>query len=142
MHELKTAIKSKDEPAMRAIRALKAAFQLRKTDGSGKEINQQEEIKIVQKLIKQRKESLDIYETQDREDLAQIERDEIDVLTRYLPDQLSDEELHNMVSQIIENVGASSMKDMGRVMGLATSQLAGKADGKTLATVVKSFLSS
>lgn len=142
MEDLKSAMKSKDEASVRAIRAIKAAIQVRKTDGSGKAIEPEEEIKLIQKLIKQRKESLDIYEKQSRQDLAKIEREEIEVLSKYLPAQLSEDEVHEIVKAIIEELGASTMKDMGRVMGAANSRLAGQADGKTLARVVKSFLAS
>ncbi len=142
MENLKSAMKAKDEPSVRAIRAIKAAIQVRKTDGSGKAIEPEEEIKIIQKLIKQRKESLDIYEKQSRQDLAKIEREEIEVLSKYLPAQLTEDEIRKIVKDIIEELGASSMKDMGKVMGVANNRLAGQADGKTLASVVKGFLAN
>ncbi len=142
MENLKSAMKAKDEPSVRAIRAIKAAIQVRKTDGSGKAIEPEEEIKLIQKLIKQRKESLDIYEKQSRQDLAKIEREEIEVLSKYLPAQLTEDEIRKIVKDIIEELGASSMKDMGKVMGVANNRLAGQADGKTLASVVKGFLAN
>ncbi len=142
MENLKSAMKAKDEPSVRAIRAIKAAIQVRKTDGSGKAIEPEEEIKLIQKLIKQRKESLDIYEKQSRQDLAKIEREEIEVLSKYLPAQLTEDEIRKIVKDIIEELGANSMKDMGKVMGVASNRLAGQADGKTLASVVKGFLAN
>ncbi len=142
MENLKSAMKAKDEPSVRAIRAIKAAIQVRKTDGSGKAIEPEEEIKLIQKLIKQRKESLDIYEKQSRQDLAKIEREEIEVLSKYLPAQLTEDEIRKIVKDIIEELGARSMKDMGKVMGVANNRLAGQADGKTLASVVKGFLAN
>ncbi len=140
--DLKTALKAKDQAALRAIRAIKAAILVRKTDGSGTEINDKEELKILQKLVKSRTESLEIYEKQNREDLAKIERDEIAVLKTYLPAQVSEEELRDIIGQIIAAENATSMKDMGRVMGKANQQLAGKADGKQIAAIVKERLSS
>jgi len=141
MEDLKTAMKSKDQAALRGIRALKAAILLRKTDGSATEIGDDEYIKIVQKLVKQRKESLDIYEKQSREDLAIVEREEIEVLEKYLPAQLSEEELTSMIKEIVQQTGASSMKDMGKVIGMANGKAAGRADGKQIAAIVKALLS-
>jgi uncharacterized protein YqeY len=141
MTDLKTAMKAKDQAALRSIRAIKAAILLVKTDGSGKELDEAGEIKMIQKLVKQRQDSLDIYEKQGREDLAITEREEIEVLQRYLPKQLSDEELSKFIEALVGEVGASSMKDMGKVMGLANQRLAGKADGKTIAAKVKEMLS-
>lgn len=138
--DLKTAMKAKDQAALRGIRAIKSAILLVKTDGSGQELNEEREIKLLQKLVKQRRDSLEIYEKQDREDLAQIEREEIEVIERYLPKQLNEDELLPMLRQIIEQTGASSPKDMGKVMGLATKQLAGKADGKTISGLVRKLL--
>jgi len=139
--DLKTAMKAKDQVGLRGIRAIKSAILLLKTDGSGAEVTEDVEIKLLQKLVKQRKDSLEIYEKQDREDLAVKEREEIAVIEKYLPAQLSAEELEGIIKQIIEQTGASSMKDMGKVMGMASKQLAGKADGKTISGVVKSLLS-
>jgi len=137
---IKTAMKAKDSAALRSLRAVKNAILLAKTDGSGKEIDEQAEIKILQKLVKQRKESLSIYEEQNREDLAAKEREEIEVIEQFLPQALSREELEEKVSSIISQLGAEGMKDMGKVMGKASQELAGRADGKTLAEVVKSQL--
>ncbi len=139
--DLKTAMKAKDKAAMRGIRAIRQAILLQKTDGSGADLTSESEIKLLQKLVKQRRDSLDIYEKEGREDLASVEREEIEVIQRYLPAQLSPEELESEVKQLIEEVGATSMKDMGKVMGLASKKLAGKAEGKDISTAVKKLLS-
>ncbi|NNF21206.1 MAG: GatB/YqeY domain-containing protein [Saprospiraceae bacterium] len=141
MQDLKQAMKSKDQAALRSIRAIKAAILLVKTDGSGKALDEAGEIKLIQKLVKQRQDSLDIYEKQEREDLAVVEREEIEVLKRYLPEQMSEEELTPVLQDIITQTGAEGMKDMGKVMGMATQKLAGKADGKTISTIVRKLLS-
>ncbi len=140
-NDLKTAMKAKDQVSLRGIRAIKSALLLLKTDGSGDEVTEDKEIKLLQKLVKQRKDSLEIYEKQDREDLAKTEREEIAVIEKYLPAQMGVEELEGIIKGIIEQTGAESMKDMGKVMGMASKQLAGKADGKTISSVVKSLLS-
>lgn len=140
-NDLKEAMKAKDEKALRAIRAIKAAILLANTDGSGQEMNDERGIQIVSKLVKQRKESLEIYEKQNREDLAQTEREEIEVISRYLPAQMSESELRDAISAIIRDTGASGPADMGKVMVVASKQLAGKADGKTLSGLVKDMLS-
>ena len=142
MPDLKEAMKSKDQAALRGIRAIKAAILLVKTDGTGKELDEAAEIKLVQKLIKQRQDSLDIYKEQGRDDLASVEEEEIAVLKRYLPEQLSEEELIPLIKGFISESGAESMRDMGKVMGLASQKLAGKADGKTISSLVKNLLSS
>lgn len=139
--DLIAAMKAKDQASLRGIRAIKAALQLAKTDGSGKEITPEKEIQLLQKLIKQRQDSLSIYEQQNREDLATTEREEIEVIQRYLPEQISEEELDAVIQSIIDRTGATSMKDMGKVMGIAGKQLAGRADGRTISTVVKKKLS-
>ncbi len=141
MEDLKAAMKAKDQAALRGIRAVKAEIMLAKTDGSGEEMNEAKEIKILQKLVKQRKDSLEIYEKQNREDLAKIEREEIPVIEKYLPKQMDEAELEEVIKALVEQVGASSMADMGKVMGMASKQLAGKADGKTISTVVRRLLS-
>ncbi|MCB0665473.1 MAG: GatB/YqeY domain-containing protein [Saprospiraceae bacterium] len=141
MQDLKEAMKSKDQASMRAIRAIKSAILLRKTDGSGKEIDHEDEIKLLQKLVKSRKESLEIYLKQKREDLAKVEEEEINVIERYLPVAMTEEEAEAMVSQIISETGANSMKDMGSVMSAATSRAAGRVDGKLLAQLVRKKLS-
>jgi len=140
--DLKSAMKAKDQAALRGIRAIKSAILLYNTSGSGEELTQEREIALLQKLIKQRQDSLDIYEKQGREDLAVVEREEIAVIMRYLPKQLSEEELRAEIQSIISRTGAASMKDMGRVMAEASKELAGKADGKTISTIVKSLLSA
>jgi uncharacterized protein YqeY len=139
--DMKTAMKAKDKVSLRGIRAIKAAVILKKTDGSGAEtLSAEDEIKLVQKLVKQRQDSLGIYVEQGREDLAATEREEIDVLKRYLPEQMGAEELEGVIKDIIAKTGAASMKDMGKVMGMASKQLAGKADGKSISAVVKQLL--
>ncbi len=140
MDDLKAAMKAKDKTALRSLRAIKTAIQMQKTDGSGTELDEAGEIKLVQKLVKQRKDSLDIFEKQGREDLAVTEREEIGILTKYLPKQMDAAELETFIKGIIEQTGASSMKDMGKVMGMASKQLAGKADGKTISGIVKALL--
>ncbi|NNF36082.1 MAG: GatB/YqeY domain-containing protein [Saprospiraceae bacterium] len=142
MGDLKAAMKAKDQASIRSIRAIKAAILLAKTDGSGKEIDEAGEIKMVQKLVKQRQDSLEIYEKQGREDLAVTEREEIEVLKKYLPEQMSESDLKAFIEALIGEVGASSMKDMGKVMGLANQRLAGKADGKTISVIVRQLLTS
>lgn len=140
MQDLKTAMKAKDQGTLRGVRAIKSALQLAKTDGSGREIDAAAEIKMLQKLIKQRQDSLGIFEQQGREDLAKVEREEIEVIQRYLPEQMSEEELESRLSDIISRVGAESMRDMGKVMGIASKEFAGKADGKTISAKVKALL--
>ena len=141
MEDLKEAMKAKDQAALRSIRALKAAITFIKTDGSGIVMDEAAEIKLVQKQVKQRQESLGIYEKQGREDLAVKEREEIEVLSRYLPEQMSDADLSAFIGDLIQKTGATSMKDMGRIMGMASGQLAGKADGKSISAKVKALLS-
>ena len=140
---MKTAMKNKDKAGLRGIRAIKNAMLLAKTDGSGTtEFSQDDEIKLVEKLVKSRRDSLKIYEDQGREDLAVTEREEIEVLQRYLPEQMSAEELNAEIAAIIEQTGASGMKDMGKVMGAARGKLAGRADGRAISTEVKRQLSA
>ncbi len=139
--DLKTAMKEKNQSALRAIRAAKTAFMMALTDGSGNEIDSKKEIEIIQKLLKQRQESLDIFTKQMREDLAAKEREEIEVLQEYLPAQMTDEELKSFVKSVIAETGATGMKDMGSVMAKATEDLAGRADTKTMAGLIKEELS-
>ena len=141
-NDLKEAMKAKDEKALRAIRAIKAAILLANTDGSGQEMTEERGIQIISKLVKQRKESLEIYEKQSREDLAQTEREEIEVISRYLPAQMSEDELKAFISKTIQDLGATGPADMGKVMGMVNKSLAGKADGKTVAALVKTLLSN
>lgn len=141
MAGIKTAMLAKDEKTLRSLRAVKAAILLAKTSGgAGGEIGEDDEIKILQKLVKQRKDSLEIYQQQNRADLAQKEQEEIEVIEKFLPEQLSGDELKAVVAEIIAATGASSPADMGKVMGVATKQLAGKADGKAIGAVVKELL--
>ena len=142
MGDLKTAMLAKDEKALRSLRAIKAAILLAKTsEGAGGELKVDDEIKLLQKLVKQRKDSLDIYQQQNRTDLAKKEQEEIEIIEKFLPKQLSADELKSEVAAIISEVGASSPADMGKVMGTATKKLAGKADGKTISALVKELLS-
>ncbi len=141
MPDLKAAMKSKDQAALRSIRAIKAALLLAKTDGSGQEMDDQKEIKLLQKLVKQRQDSYAIFSKEGRTELAQTEMEEIDIIKKYLPEQMGEGELKSFIQDIISQTGASSMKDMGKVMGTASSQLAGKADGKTISNIVKQLLS-
>ena len=142
MAELKTAMLAKNEGALRGLRAIKAAIILAKTsEGAGGELKEEDETKLLQKLIKQRKDSLEIFQQQQRADLAQKEQEEIAVIERFLPRQLSAEELKAALSKIIAETGASSPADIGKVMGAATKQLAGQADGKTISATVKELLS-
>ncbi len=139
---LTEAMKAKDEARKRAIRDIKAQLLLQKTDGSGMEITEEIEIKLLQKMVKQREESLGIYEQQKREDLADIERGELVILREFLPTPLTEAELTAIITTIIAQVGATSMKDMGKVVAEANKQTTGgKADGKTVATLVKKLLS-
>jgi len=141
MPDLKEAMKAKDQAALRGIRAIKAELLKFKTSGTGEDLNEDAEIKILQRLVKQRQDSLTIFEEQGREDLAVVEREEIAIITKYLPAQLSPEELKAQIQAIITKTGASSMKDMGKVMGMASNAFAGKADGKSISSVVKELLS-
>ncbi|AXY76515.1 GatB/YqeY domain-containing protein [Paraflavitalea soli] len=139
--DLKTAMLAKDEKALRSLRAIKAAILLAKTsEGAGGELKEEDEIKLLQKLVKQRRDSLEIFQQQNRADLAQKEQEEIEVIEKFLPKQLGPEELKSLVAKIIAEVGATSPADMGKVMGAATKQLAGKADGKAISAAVKELL--
>lgn len=132
---------AKDEKVVRSLRAIKAAIILAKTaEGSGGELKAEDELKLLQKLVKQRKDSLEIYQQQNRADLAQKEQEEIEVIEKFLPQQLSAEALREQLARIIAETGASSPADMGKVMGMATKQLAGQADGKAISAVVKELL--
>ncbi|SHM29656.1 hypothetical protein SAMN05444266_107299 [Chitinophaga jiangningensis] len=139
--EIKAAMLGKKEADLRALRAIKAAILLAKTaEGGNGEITEAEESKILQKLAKQRRDSLDIFRQQNREDLAVKEEEELVVIERFLPKQMDEAELRAALSQIITSVGAASPADMGKVMGVATKQLAGKADGKAISAMVKELL--
>lgn len=139
--DLKKAMLAKNDAQLRGLRAIKSAILLAKTEKGGSDtLTEETEIKVLQRLIKQRKESADIYKQQYREDLYQIEADEIAVIESYLPKQLDRSEVEKIIRQVIADTGASSVKDMGKVMGAANQKLAGQADGKTIAEVVKSLL--
>jgi uncharacterized protein len=142
MADLKGAMRSKDEKALRSLRAIKAAIIVAKTsEGAGGEISPEDEIKLLQKLIKQRKDSLEIYEKQNREDLALTEKEEIEIIEKFLPKQLSTDDLKAALTKIIKDVGASSNADLGKVMGIATKEMAGQADGKTISSLARELLS-
>ncbi|HKP31745.1 MAG TPA: GatB/YqeY domain-containing protein [Chitinophagaceae bacterium] len=142
MDQMKDAMKSKNEAALRSLRAIKAAILLAKTsEGSSGVLKEEDESKVLQKLIKQRRDSLEIFKQQNRTDLAQKEEEEIEVIGRFLPKQMSEEEIKAAVASVIQQTGATSPADMGKVMGVATKQLAGKADGKTISAIVKELLS-
>lgn len=138
---MKDAMKSKNEPLLRGLRAIKAEIIKAKTEpGANGEINADTEIKLLQKLVKSRKDSLEIYQTQNRPDLAAKESEEIAVIEKFLPQQMSAEELEAALKAIIAETGAAGAKDMGKVMGVASKQLAGKAEGKAISVAVKTLL--
>ncbi|HLD54074.1 MAG TPA: GatB/YqeY domain-containing protein [Sediminibacterium sp.] len=142
MGGMKDAMKAKDEALLRGLRAIKAEIIKAKTEpGANGQITEEQEQKLLQKLVKQRKDSLEIYQQQNRADLAQKETEEIAVIEQFLPKQLTQEELDAAVASIIAETGATSAADMGKVMGAASKQLAGKADGKAIAAAVKALLS-
>ncbi|MES2891506.1 MAG: GatB/YqeY domain-containing protein [Bacteroidota bacterium] len=142
MTEMKDAMKSKNEGLLRSLRAIKAEIIKAKTEpGAGGEINEATEQKFLQKMMKQRRDSLEIFEQQGRNDLAEKEREEMTVIERFLPKQMSETEIKEAVAAIITQTGASSPADMGKVMGVASKQLAGLADGKTISSIVKELLS-
>ena len=142
MEAIKTAMKEKNQQALAAMRAVKAELILLKTSGSLSELNEIDENKILQKLVKQRKDSASIFSEQNREDLAIPELEQAEIISQFLPKQMSENEVEIVVVEIISKTGANSMKDMGKVMGLINSQLAGKADGKTISGIVKKMLSN
>ena len=139
--EIKQAMLAKDQAKLRGLRAIKAALLLAKTEkGSADEITLDTEIKILKRLVKQRKESATIYKDQGREDLFTIEQEEIEVISQFLPQQLSEAEIGKVIAKIISETGATSVKEMGKIMGLANKELAGKADGKLIGELVKAQL--
>ncbi len=141
MADLKVAMRTKDEKALRSLRAVKAAIILAKTaEGAGGEISTEEETKILQKLVKQRKDSLEIFQQQNRADLAQKEQEEIEIIEKFLPQQLSADALKDALTKIIAETGAASVADMGKVMGVATKQLDGQADGKAINAMARELL--
>ena len=139
---LKEAMKSKNQMALTALRAVKSAILLHKTQKSyDGELSNEDEMKILQKLVKQRKDSADIYKDQGRNDLADPELKEAELIQQFLPKALSEDEVKEVIKSIIEEIGAEGMQDMGKVMGISTKKLMGKADGKMISTIVKEFLS-
>jgi len=140
--DIKKAMLAKNKDDLRALRAIKSMILLAQTEkGAGENLSTDVEMKILQKAAKQRTDSIALYREQKREDLAATEEAELDVINRYLPEQLSEEELDTIIGELINKVGASSLKDMGKVMGMASKELAGKADGKTISIAVKKLLS-
>ena len=141
MLKMKEAMKSKDKVALESLRAIKSEILLALTkSGGGEGLSEADELKLLQKLVKQRKDSAAVYLEQGRSDLADPELAQVKVIAQFLPEQMSEEDLKQVISAIIEKVGASTMKDMGKVMGMASKQLAGKSDGKTISTIVKQLL--
>jgi len=139
--DIKQALKSKNKERLEALRSIKTALTIAKTaKGASKEMSEEDEIKILQKLVKQRKESAEIYKEQNRPELAEKEQKEAEIIQEFLPKPMSDEELTKVIKGIIQETGANSLADMGKVMGIATRQLAGKAEGKTIADKVKALL--
>jgi uncharacterized protein YqeY len=139
--DLKTAMLAKEEAKVRSLRAIKQAVLIAKTSGSGT-ITDDDELKMLQKLVKQRKESLEIYKQQNRADLAKTEEEEIAVIEKYLPAQMSEDDIRKELQKIIEQLGAKSAADMGKVMGAASKQFSGKADNKVVSQLVKQLLSA
>lgn len=140
--DIKTAMLAKDQTALRGLRAIKSAILLALTEaGAPDELSTEREVQILTKMAKQRRESLDIYQKQNRPDLAQKEQEEIDIIEKYLPAQMSPDALETALRQIIAQVGATSVKDMGKVIGAANQQLQGRAEGKLIAETVKKLLS-
>ena len=140
--DIKKAMLAKQKDDLRALRAIKSMILLAQTEkGASEDLSEDAEMKLLQKAVKQRTDSLELYKKQNRTDLAETEQAEIDVIKRYLPEQLSEEELQTKIGEIVKKVGASSMQDMGKVMGMATKELAGKADGKTISQIVRNLLS-
>ncbi len=141
MEQMKEAMKAKDKVALESLRAIKSALLLAQTEkGSGTEMSEDDEIKLVQRLVKQRKDSAAIFTEQGRTDLAEPELAQIAIIEKFLPEQLSEDEIEKVVVRTIEATGAEGMKDMGKVMGMVSKELAGQADGKTISNIVKSKL--
>ena len=141
MTALKVAMKAKDQTALTALRAVKSAILLAQTEtGAGTELTEEQELLLLQKLVKQRKDSADIYLEQGRKDLALPEIDEAEVISQFLPEALTEEEIEKVVVMTIDSIGAEGMKDMGKVMGIVSKELAGQADGKTISNIVRAKL--
>ena len=141
MEQMKTAMKAKDTVALESLRAIKSALLLEQTSGAGGELSEADETKLIQKLVKQRKDSATIFTEQGRDDLATPELAQVAIIEQFLPEQLTEEEIEKVVVQTIDALGAEGMKDMGKVMGMVSKELAGQADGKTISTIVKNKLS-
>ncbi|AOW21625.1 GatB/YqeY domain-containing protein [Urechidicola croceus] len=141
MEQMKAAMKSKNALALESLRAIKSEILLAQTKGDASDFTKDDEIKLLQKLVKQRKDSATLYIEQGRQDLADPELAQAEVIAQFLPEQMNADDLKKFISEIIAKVGASGMKDMGKVMGMASKELAGKADGKAISTVVKELLS-
>jgi hypothetical protein len=140
--DLKQAMKERQKEKLEALRAVKTAFTLARTEkSSGTELSESEEVKIIQKLVKQRRDSAAIYSEQSRPELADKENKEADIISEYLPEQMSEEELKDYLKELIQKLGASGMQDMGKIMGKATQELSGKADGKMISGIVRGLLS-
>lgn len=139
--QLKTAMKAKDTLALESLRAIKTAIMMAQTQAGAKELTLEDEIKLVQKLVKQRKDSAEIFHQQGRIDLAEPEEAQIKIIEQFLPEQLDEAAITEIVTGIIVKIGAVGMKDMGKVMGMASKEMAGKADGKTISTIVRQKLS-
>jgi uncharacterized protein YqeY len=141
MEGMKDAMKTKNEALLRALRAIKAEIIKAKTEpGANGAVTEEGELKLLQRMAKQRKDSLEVFTTQGRADLAQKEQEELDIIEQFLPKQLGADELKVILEKIITEVGAAGPQDMGKVMGVATKQLAGQADGKVVSTLVKELL--
>ena len=142
MADMKDAMKAKNEPALRGLRAIKAEIIKAKTEpGANGQVSEDTEVKLLQKMVKQRKDALEIYQQQNREDLSKKEQEEIEIIEKFLPAQLNDEDLKKELKEIIAETAATSPADMGKVMGIATKRLAGRADGKSISAAVKELLS-
>lgn len=141
-NDIKTALKAREQSRLEAIRAIKSAILLAKTEkGASSSIDEATEFKLLQKLVKQRRDSAQIYKEQNRMDLYEQETFEADIINEYLPEQMDEKTLRDNIQKIITNLGATSMADMGKVMGIASKEFAGKADGKIIAGIVRSLLS-
>jgi len=140
--DIKSAMLAKDQARLRSLRAIKSAILLAETEKNADAFDEKAEIKVLQRLVKQRKESAEIYKQQNRPDLLAIEKEEQEIIEQYLPKQLSREEVKKVINKIVEESGANNIKDIGKVMGLANSSLAGKADGKTISEIAREVLSA
>ncbi len=138
--DIKEAMLAKNAVALAALRAVKSAFMLAKTDGSGKALTEADELAILNKIVKQRKDSIQLYIEQNRVDLADEEKAQLEVIMKYMPAQLSEAEVEVLIRETIASIGASGMKDMGKVMGAMQTKIAGKADGRVVSELVKKLL--